>query len=63
VLLGYDGSREIAFSDRRRGAVEFQSQWARRTAVLAAFDFTANAFCLKREDMYVRGSQNIFKIS
>jgi len=52
------------FSDRRRGAVEFQSaNGLGRIAVLAAFDLYRERILLKAEDMYVRGSQNIFKIS
>ena len=61
---GYDGSREIAFQIGDAALSSFNPQMGSgESAVLAAFDLYRERILLKAEDLYVRGSQNIFKIS
>ena len=61
---GYDGSREIAFQIDDAALSSFNPQMGSgESAVLAAFDLYRERILLKAEGLYVRGSQNIFKIS
>ena len=61
---GYDGSREIAFQIDNAALSIFNPQMGSgESAVLAAFDLNRERILLKVESLYVRGSQNLFKIS
>src|SRR5471030_1211695 len=61
---GYDGSREISFQIDDAALSSFNPQMGSgESAVLAAFDLYRERILLKAEGLYVRGPQNIFKIS
>jgi hypothetical protein len=61
---GYDGSREISFQIDDAALSGFNPQMGSgESAVLAAFDLYRERILLKAEGLYVRGAQNIFKIS